>query len=316
MADADFVGDLHLRFPLVETQGQDAAFPLAQAFERLLQGNFFQPAVIGVAAVADLVHDADGIAAVLVDRVVEAHRLHNGIHGKDHVLPRDIQRLGDLLHGWFLLCLGHELLPGLHNLVGGVPHAAADPDAAVVPEIAADFTDDHGDAIGGKADRLVQVKAVDGLDQPHTAHLEQVIRIFAAVGELLDHGQHQSEIPIDEPFPGFHIPLLGAPQQGDGLLVAQHFQFGGVYSTDLHLTQHLPISSLLLGEVFPPSNGNIRRQKGRFCRLERIFWQMGMNKNISFVFSLKTFVHNRKEEREIEVFLVQKCQWNSCRNMV
>ena len=29
LADADFVGDLHLRFPLVETQGQDAAFPLA-----------------------------------------------------------------------------------------------------------------------------------------------------------------------------------------------------------------------------------------------------------------------------------------------
>ena len=103
------------------------------------------------------------------------------------------------------LGLGHQPFPGLHNLISGIPHTAAYPDGAVIPEIPADTvcvmdqvkdtknTDEHwlehialkdalerlGErekadlpynhrhAICGKAHRLSDVKVVDCLDLPY-----------------------------------------------------------------------------------------------------------------------------------------------------
>ena len=42
--------------------------------------------------------------------------------------------------------------------------------------------DDHGHAVGGEAHRLADVEVVDGLDEAHAAHLEQVVGVLAPAG--------------------------------------------------------------------------------------------------------------------------------------
>lgn len=84
------------------------------------------------------------IPAVGVDGFVEGDGVHDGVQGKDHVLPLDVQNFGDFLNAGLPLVLGDELLLGLEDFVGGVPHGAGDTDRATVTEVAANFPKDHG----------------------------------------------------------------------------------------------------------------------------------------------------------------------------
>ena len=70
LGDAYLGGDFHLGFALVKTQGQDAPLPFIQPRQGILQGNAIRPQLVGVSGIADLVHDADGITAVRVDRLI------------------------------------------------------------------------------------------------------------------------------------------------------------------------------------------------------------------------------------------------------
>ena len=79
----------------------------------------------------------------------------------------------------FPLLLAQAPLTGLQDLIGSVPHTPADPQGAVVPEIAADLPHDHGNAIGGEPHRLTDVKVVDGLDEPDAPNLKQVVHVLA-----------------------------------------------------------------------------------------------------------------------------------------
>ena len=82
-------------------------------------------------------------------------------------------------------------------------------DGIVVPQIAADFADDHGHAVGGEFHHLAGVKMIDGFDQADAPYLEEIVQVFAPVGKALDHGSapaagsRLSALP-----PGFFIPLL------------------------------------------------------------------------------------------------------------
>ena len=113
-----------------------------------------------------------------------------------------------------------------------------DPDGAVVPEISADLADDHGHAVGGKPHRLIDVKVVDGLDEPHAAHLKQVVGVLAPAGEALDDGEHQPQISLNQFPAGLLVPGLGTAQEFHGLLVFQHLQLCRVDARDLHLALH------------------------------------------------------------------------------
>ena len=101
--------------------------PLRQAVHGLLEGDALQPALVGVFGVLHLIHHADGVAPVGVHRLIEGYRIHNGVQGKHHVLPLQLQLFGDLLDAGLPLVLGQELLLGLEHLVGRVPHGAGHP---------------------------------------------------------------------------------------------------------------------------------------------------------------------------------------------
>ena len=140
----------------------------------------------------------------------------------------------------FPLLLAQEPLTGLQDLIGSVPHTPADPQGAVVPEIAADLPHDHGNAIGREPHRLTDVEVVDGLDKADAPHLKQIVGVLAPAAEPLDHRQHQPEIAPDQPLTGRHIPLLGAPEKLHHLVVFQDLQPGCIDPADFHLPLHTP----------------------------------------------------------------------------
>ena len=71
-------------------------------------------------------------------------------------------------------------------LVCGVPKGATYTDGVVVAQIASDFSDNHGNGIGGEFDSYVRVKIVNGLNETDTANLKQIIHIFVISGKALD----------------------------------------------------------------------------------------------------------------------------------
>lgn len=247
LTDADLGGDLHLGPALAEAQGEDVLFPWSQPGDGLVQGNLLQPALVGVLLVGDLVHHIDRVPGGVVHRLEETHGLGDGVQGHDHVLPANLQRLGNLLHRGLRLLLGDEGLPGLQDPVGRVPHAAGYPHGAVVPQITADFTDDHWNAVGGKADVLPRVKVVDGLDEADAAYLKQIVEALAPAGtpggKALDYGEHQAKIPLNQAAASLPVARLCAPEQSVCLLRREGEQTGCVYPADLDLSQHLRLSS-------------------------------------------------------------------------
>ena len=68
-----------------------------------------------------------------------------------HILLGHAQRLGDFAHAGLTVHLGHQAVARLQGFIGGIAQAAADADGVVIPQIAADFADDHRHGIGGKA---------------------------------------------------------------------------------------------------------------------------------------------------------------------
>ena len=86
----------------------------------------FCPGDLGI--VLDLVHDVDGVAAVVVHRLKQGNGVLDGFQGKHHVLPGNAQFLGHFLHGGLQVQRQHQPAPGLQRLIGGVPQGTADPD--------------------------------------------------------------------------------------------------------------------------------------------------------------------------------------------
>ena len=111
---------------------------------------------------------------------------------------------------------------------------------------------DHGNAVGRKAHRLVDIEVVNGLDEADTAHLEQVVHVLAPAGKSLKHRQHQPQVAPDELFPGGHVSLLGPPQKLRHFVVFQNLQLGGVDAADLHFSLHSTTASVTwIKTVFP-----------------------------------------------------------------
>lgn len=116
-------------------------------------------------------------------------------------------------------------------------------------------------AVGGKTHAVGGVKVVDGLDQPDTADLEQVIDVLAPAGEAVDDGQHQTQIALNEPLPRLTVAVPGACEQFLRLVVFQHRELRGVYAAYLYLTLH---EENLLSDtvvVFPRKGDLILRRR-------------------------------------------------------
>ena len=71
--------------------------------------------------------------------------------------------------------------------VRGIPQGAAYPDGIVIPQVTPDFTDNHGNCIGGKFYTDIRIEIVNGFDQPDASDLEQVVHVFITVGKTLDY---------------------------------------------------------------------------------------------------------------------------------
>ena len=112
-----------------------------------MQGDVLHPALLGVLGVPNLIHDGERVAAVGVDRIEKAHGGADRIQRLIHIFYGDVQKLGDFLQGGVPVHLGGELLLALQNPVGHIPDRPGDPDGAVVPEVAADFSGDHGNGM-------------------------------------------------------------------------------------------------------------------------------------------------------------------------
>ena len=79
---------------------------------------------------------------------------------------------------------------------------------------------------------------VDGFDQTHAPHLEEIVRRLSPAHKALYHRKHQTQIALYQLFPGFFIPLLALEQQLLGLCTGQHFQFGCIDAADLYFPLH------------------------------------------------------------------------------
>lgn len=74
-----------------------------------------------------------------------------------------------------------------------------------VAEESLDLAADVGEGEGGELDLPVGVEAVDGLDQPDRAHLDDVLDVDAASGTAAESpgGEvHQGDVHLDEGVPG------------------------------------------------------------------------------------------------------------------
>ena len=80
-----------------------------------------------------------------------------------------------------------ELFSGIEGFIRGVPERAADADGVIIPQIAAYFSKDHRNRIGGKFYILGNIKIVNGYDKADAANLKEIIDIFLASGKTLDH---------------------------------------------------------------------------------------------------------------------------------
>ena len=82
------------------------------------------------------------------------------------------------------------------------------------------------------------VKMIDGLDQTDAADLKQVVYVFTAADEFLDHGQHQPEVAGNELLACVSVAVLCADEQCPAGVTAQDLQLGCVDTADLDFSKH------------------------------------------------------------------------------
>lgn len=148
---ADLLGYLHLGASLKETKLYDVLLAFGKLIHAPLDGYVGEPVIIRGPVVLELIHDVYGVSVVVVYGFKKRYRVLNGVQRKGHIFFFDI-------HG-FCYVADMRLLPGfihepgayLQCMVGGITYGAAYAKAVVVPQMAADFTYDHGHGIGGKS---------------------------------------------------------------------------------------------------------------------------------------------------------------------
>ena len=85
---------------------------------------------------------------------------------------------------------------------------------------------------------MTQIKIVEGLDQSDTANLKQIIRIFSAVGESLDHAEYQSEISLNKLVARLLISRLNFFDHLHHFRFFVERQFRGIHTADFHFVHH------------------------------------------------------------------------------
>ena len=184
LADADLLCHLRLGLAVQIAQGNNAALPRCECPDRVAEHHVADPAFLAC-GVAQLIQKGKAVLAVGVDRLIQARRRHSGFQRHSDVLRALADPGGDFGELRFAPVLLLQLLPRLHRMVGQVADGAADPHGVVVPQVALDLADDHRHAVGREPHVLRRVKVVDGLDEPDTPDLKQVVHVLAAARKPL-----------------------------------------------------------------------------------------------------------------------------------
>ena len=82
------------------------------------------------------------------------------------------------------------------------------------------------------------VEIIDGLDQTDAADLKQVVYVFTAADEFLDHGQHQPEVAGNELLACVGVAVLCTDEQCPAGVAAQDLQVSRVDTADLDFSKH------------------------------------------------------------------------------
>src|SRR5690606_16022131 len=255
LGDADLLCYLHLSPPVEEPHGQDEFLPFTELGHALPDGDPVHPDALFTVLVADLVHDVNGVAAVVVDGLKKGDGVLDGVQGVDHFFPGQPQLFGDLPDGRLRGILVHQGVPHLKRLVSDVPQRPAHPDGVVVPEVAADLSDDHGHGVRREADVLAQVEVVDGLHQADATHLKEVVDVLAPVVEPLDDAEDEPQVPLHQLGTGLLVALPHLLEQLAHAFVGQHGELGRVDTADLDLVQlHATPSSSLCNDSMAAAN--------------------------------------------------------------
>ena len=144
LRDAEASCHLHLGLAVIKAQGKNLLFPVSETRKGIPQGDMLHPGFVGIAHIANLIHDGQGVAPVGVDRVIQADGRAHRIQRLRNILGGERQLPGDLLQSRIAAKGGSQRLLALQHLVGDVPDGAADPDGAVVPQIPPHFSGNHG----------------------------------------------------------------------------------------------------------------------------------------------------------------------------
>ena len=209
-----------------------------QFFHGFRQRKVLNPVHVGVFGVLHLIHDIQRVAVIMIDRFKQGNRLLNRLQCQHDVLTVDIHSFRDFLHARFSLQAAGKLFLGLQCFVRQIPHGAGNPNRIVVSEIAANLADDHRYRVSRKLHAMTQIKIVEGLDQSDTANLKQIIRIFSAVGESLDHAEYQSEISLNKLVACLLISRLNFFDHLHHFRFFVERQFRGIHTADFHFVHH------------------------------------------------------------------------------
>lgn len=148
---ADLLGYLHLGASLKETKLYDVLLAFGKLIHTPLYGYVGEPVIIRGSVVLELIHDVYGIAVVVVYGFKKRYRVLNGVQRKGHIFFFNIHCLCYITDMRFLPGFIHKPGAYLQCMVGGITYGAAYAKAVVVPQMAADFTYDHGHGICGKS---------------------------------------------------------------------------------------------------------------------------------------------------------------------
>ena len=81
---------------------------------------------------------------------------------------------------------------------------------------------------------MADIEIIDRFDQPDAAHLEKVVRVFAAVRKPLDHAEHKAQVSPDELIPRRLVSFLHPPEENRFLRLGEDLELRRIHAAELH----------------------------------------------------------------------------------
>src|SRR5712691_7631386 len=225
LRDPDLLRDLRLGQALEEAQVQDPALALVEDAEARREHGPVLGDLVLVLLGADRLERVELAVVVLPaggrqrERAVGAAALER----LEHLLLLDPGRLRQLGDRRRAAELDGQLLDEARELDVELLEPARDADRpALVAEVALDLADDVRRRIGRQLDAAVEVEAVDRLDQPDRADLDEVLELLAAVAVAARERADERHVLLDQLLARGQVALLVVAAEEDLVALLGH----------------------------------------------------------------------------------------------